>query len=336
MKILVTGGAGFMGSDFVRTFVRKYPKNQVVVLDKLTYAGNLGNLKEIKERKNFEFIKGDIGDASLVNKLMKGVEVVFHFAAETHVDRSILDPQVFIKTNVLGTHVLLESALKNKIKRFHHVSTDEVFGSLPLNTKEKFTPFSPYKPNSPYAASKAAADHLVRSYSVTYGLPIVITNSSNNFGPYQHLEKFIALSITNAIENKNIPVYGDGFYIRDWLFVEDHTSAILTILEKGKVGETYLISADNEYTNIDIAKKILRILKKDKSLIEFVKDRPGHDRRYALDGSKIKKLGWKQKNSFDKSLEATVQWYKENRNWWKKLKRKSFTDYLKIQYGRNL
>ena len=331
MKILVTGGAGFMGSDFVRTFVRKYPKNQVVVLDKLTYAGNLGNLKEIKERKNFEFIKGDIGDASLVNKLMKGVEVVFHFAAETHVDRSILDPQVFIKTNVLGTQTLLDFALKNRIKRFHHISTDEVFGFLPLNSKEKFTVKSPYKPGSPYAASKAAADHLVRAYFVTFGLPIIITNSSNNFGPYQYPEKFVSLSITNALENKKIPIYGDGQYTRDWLFVEDHTSAVMTTLEKGKIGETYLISADNEYTNIDIAKKILRILKKDKSLIEFVKDRPGHDRRYALDGSKIKKLGWEPKNSFDKALEATIKWYQKNPSWWKKLKRKPFADYFKVQ-----
>lgn len=334
MRILVTGGAGFMGSDFVRYWVKRYPQDQVAVLDKLTYAGNLGNLKEIEDRLNYRFVKGDICDGELVNKVVRDTDVIFHFAAESHVDRSILDPSPFIKTNILGTQVLLGAALRNKIKRFHHVSTDEVFGALPLNSKEKFTLDSPYNPRSPYSASKAAADHLVRAYFTTYGLPITITNSSNNFGPYHFPEKFIPLAITNALENKKVPIYGDGLYVRDWLYVEDHTAAVELILRKGKVGDTYLISTDNEYPNIEIAKKILGILGKKESLLEFVKDRPGHDRRYALDATEIKKLGFKSKYSFEEALKRTVDWYQENQGWWERVKNKEYLRYYNQQYGK--
>ncbi|OGY21677.1 MAG: dTDP-glucose 4,6-dehydratase [Candidatus Woykebacteria bacterium GWB1_45_5] len=332
MRLLVTGGAGFMGSDFVRYWVKRYPRDQVLVLDKLTYAGNLENLRDIEDRSNYKFIKGDICDGELVNKVIKGANIVVHFAAESHVDRSILDPSPFIKTNILGTQVLLEAVLKNKVRRFHHVSTDEVFGALPLKSKEKFKADSPYNPRSPYAASKAAADHLVRAYFTTYGLPVTITNSSNNFGPYHFPEKFIPLTITNAFENKKIPIYGDGLYVRDWLFVEDHTRACELALKKGKEGATYLVSADNEYPNIEIAKKILKILGKDASLLEFVKDRPGHDRRYALDAAEIKKLGFKPKYSFDDALRLTVSWFKENQRWWRRVKNKEYLKYYEQQY----
>jgi len=334
MRILVTGAAGFMGSDFVRYWVKRYPKDQVVVLDKLTYAGNLENLKEVEGRPNYKFVKGDICDGKLVGRLMKDVDTLVHFAAESHVDRSILDPSPFIKTNVLGTQVLLEAALKNKVKRFHHVSTDEVFGALPLNSKEKFKVDSPYNPRSPYSASKAAADHLVRAYQTTFGLPITITNSSNNFGPYQFPEKFIPLAITNALEDKKIPIYGDGLYVRDWLYVEDHTQAVELILKKGKVGKTYLVSASNEYPNIQVAKKILKILGKSDSLLEFVKDRPGHDRRYALDAAELKKLGFRPKYSFDDALKLTIDWYKKNKGWWQRIKNKEYLKYYDKQYVR--
>jgi dTDP-glucose 4,6-dehydratase len=332
MKILVTGGAGFMGSDFVRYWVKNYPKDEVVVLDKLTYAGNLENLKEIEKRPNYKFIKGDICDGQTVNKAMGGIDTVLHFAAQSHVDRSILDPSPFIKTNVLGTQVLLEAALKNKVKHFHHVSSDEVFGALSLNSKEKFTVNTSYKPRSPYSASKAAADHLVRAYHITYGLPVTITNSSNNFGPYHFPEKFIPLAITNLIEGKKIPIYGDGLYVRDWLFVEDHTQACELVIKKGKVGETYLISADNEYPNIEVARKILKLLGKDESFFEYVKDRPGHDRRYALDAKELKKLGFKPKYSFDEALKLTVDWYKKNLDWWKKIRTGEYLSYYEQQY----
>jgi len=332
MKLLVTGGAGFMGSDFVRCWVKKYPQDRVLVLDKLTYAGNLENLKEVEKYPNYQFIKGDICDGKLVNKVMKGTDVVVHFAAESHVDRSILDPSPFIRTNILGTQVLLEAALKTRVKRFHHVSTDEVFGALPLNSKKKFKANSPYDPRSPYSASKAAADHLVRAYYTTYHLPITITNSSNNFGPYHFPEKFIPLSITNALENKKIPIYGDGLYVRDWLFVEDHTQACELVLKKGEEGATYLVSADNEYLNIEIAKKILKILGKNESQLEFVKDRPGHDRRYALDARNLKKLGFKPKYSFADALKFTVAWYKKNQGWWQRVKNKEYLKYYQKQY----
>lgn len=322
MKLLVTGGAGFIGSNFILYWLKKYPQDKIVNLDKLTYAGNLENLKSIEKNPNYEFVHGDICDPQLVNSLTGKTDVIVHFAAESHVDRSIMDPAPFIKTNIEGTYVLLEAALKNKVKRFHHISTDEVFGALELNSKEKFSDITPYNPRSPYSASKAASDHLVNAYHTTYNLPTTISNCSNNFGPYQFPEKLISLAITNIIENKKVPVYGDGLYVRDWVYVEDHCRAVDLILRKGKIGETYLIGGLTEdISNIEIIKKILKITGKDESEIEFVKDRPGHDRRYAIDWSKInKELGWRPEHGFDEYLKTTIDWYKNNERWWKEIK----------------
>jgi dTDP-glucose 4,6-dehydratase len=322
MKLLVTGGAGFIGSNFIHYWLKKYPDDGIVNLDKLTYAGNLENLKGLSKNSNYKFIKGDICDPDIVKRAMDGVDIVVHFAAESHVDRSIDDPSIFVRTNVLGTQVLLEEALRAKVNRFHHVSTDEVFGALKLKDSTKWTESTPYAPRSPYAASKAASDHLVRSYHITYGLPITITNCSNNFGPFQYPEKLISLSITNILEGKKIPVYGDGLYIRDWLYVEDHCSGIEAELIKGKVGETYLIGAKHEeISNLELAKIILKTMGVSEEEKEFVKDRPGHDRKYALDWSKIKdELGWEPKYDFKEALEKTIKWYKENKEWWKALK----------------
>ena len=307
-KILVTGGVGFIGSNFIGYWLKKNPKDKIVNLDKLTYAGHLSSTKEFKNNKNYKFIKGDICDTKLVDRVMKGVDIVVHFAAESHVDRSIKDPDIFVKTNILGTKVLLDAALKYKIKRFHHVSTDEVFGELKLG-KGKFSERTNYDPRSPYAASKAGSDHLVRAYYHTYGLPITITNCSNNFGPYQFPEKIIPLAITNLLEGKKVPIYGDGLYVRDWLYVEDHIRAIDMVLGQGKVGETYLVGGmTDEIPNIEVARKIVRILGKTESDIELVKDRPGHDRKYSVDWSKIKnELGWEPQHDFDTWLEKTIE-----------------------------
>ncbi len=336
MNILVTGGAGFIGSNFILYWLKKYPEDKIVNLDKLTYAGNLENLKSVENNKNYQFVKGDIIDFKLVDKIIKDyqIETIVHFAAESHVDRSILDPAPFIKTNVEGTYVLLEAALKNKLKRFHHISTDEVFGALPLGTKEKFNEKTPYNPRSPYSASKAASDHLVRAYYITYGLPITLSNCSNNYGPYHFPEKLIPLAITNIIEGKKVPVYGDGLYVRDWLYVEDHCRAIDLILHKGKIGETYFIGGLTEdVSNFEIIKKILKIMGKDESYIEFVKDRPGHDRRYAIDWTKInKELGWKPEVDLDTGLKLTIDWYLKNKDWWKKIKTGEYLNYYKKQY----
>lgn len=327
MKILVAGGAGFIGSNFIRWWLKNHPDDHIINFDKLTYAGNKETLKDIPEGQNYEFVQGDIVDDEAVWGALDGVEVVVNFAAESHVDRSISDPAIFVKTNVLGTQVLLENALKKGVARFHHVSTDEVFGSLALDSKEKFTEDTPYKPNSPYAASKAASDHLVRAYHHTFGLPITISNCSNNFGPWQYPEKVISLAITNLIEGKKVPIYGDGLYVRDWLYVLDHCSAIGLILQKGKAGETYNIGASNEIPNIELAKKILNIMGAGEDMIEYVKDRPGHDRRYAIDATKIKEeLGWKPEADFDDELRSTVEWYRANKVWWKKLKNDGSTD----------
>lgn len=336
MKILVTGGAGFIGSNFILYWLKKHPQDRIVNLDKLTYAGNLENLKEIEKKPRYTFIKGDICEPRVVKKAIKGVEVVVHFAAESHVDRSILGPAVFIKTNVIGTQVLLDLALKEKIKRFHHVSTDEVFGALPLKSKTKFNERTSYDPHSPYSASKAASDHLVRAYATTFGLPISITNCSNNFGPYQFPEKLIPLAITNLIEGKRVPIYGDGLYVRDWLYVEDHCRAIDLVLKKGKPGETYCVGGmTKDVPNIEAIRKICLIMGKDfKSSIEFVKDRPGHDRRYAVDWRKIKKLGWKPRYDFDQWLEKTVKWYLKNKDWWQKVKSGRYKQYYRQQYGK--
>lgn len=336
MKLLVTGGAGFIGSNFILYWIKNHPQDQIVNLDSLTYAGNLENLREIERNPSYRFVKGDICDLSVVNKAMEGIDVVVHFAAESHVDRSILKPSDFVVTNVTGTQVLLDMALKHKIKRFHHISTDEVYGSLDLSDSNKFTERSNYNPRSPYSASKAGSDHLVRSYNVTYGLPITITNCSNNFGPYQFPEKFIPLSITNILEDKKIPVYGDGLYVRDWLYVADHCRAIDLVLNKGKVGETYLVGGmTDDISNLEVIKKILKIMGKDESFIEHVKDRLGHDRRYAVNWSKIEKeLGWKPLHDFDEWIEKTVTWYKENEKWWKDVKDGSYKKYYKEQYGK--
>lgn len=335
MKLLVTGGAGFIGSNFILYWIEKYPQDKIVNLDKLTYAGNLENLRSVEKNPNYTFIKGDIIDEEIVNQAMKDVDVVVNFAAESHVDRSILGPAVFVMTNIVGTQVLLSVALRHKIKRFHHISTDEVFGSLELGSKEKFNEKNPFKPNSPYAASKAGADCLVRAWYKTYGLPVTITNTSNNFGPYQFPEKFIPLAITNLLEGKKIPIYGDGFHVRDWLYVEDHCRAIDLVLKKGKIGETYCIGGmTKDINNLQIAKKIAKLLGKDESWIEFVKDRPGHDRRYALDWGKAKKeLGYQPAFDFDTYLEKTVEWYKNNTNWWKRVKSGDYQEYYKKWYG---
>ena len=319
MKLLVTGGAGFIGSNFIHYWVRKYPKDRIINLDKLTYAGNLENLRAVESKSNYTFVKGDICDRKLVDKLMKKIDWVAHFAAESHVDRSITDSTPFVKTNVLGTQILLDSALKHKVKRFHHISSDEVFGELPLNSKEKFNENTPYDPSSPYSASKAGSDHLVRSYFHTHKLPITISNCSNNFGPFQHIEKFIPTVITKLLKKEKIPVYGDGKYVRDWLYVLDHVKAIELIIKNGKIGETYCVGGQKgkEYSNLEIIEIILSHLKLDKSYIEFVRDRPGHDRRYAVDWSKIRfELGWKPKYDLGKWLKETVTWYVDNKDLW--------------------
>ena len=332
MKILVTGGAGFIGNNFIRYWLKKYPKDKIVNLDKITYAGHLSSTKDFSSNKNYQFVKGDITNAALVSKVIKGSDLVVHFAAESHVDRSVVGPGIFVKTNVLGTQVLLDAALKNQINHFHHVSTDEVFGSLPLNSKEKFSEDTNYDPRSPYSASKAGSDHLVRAYYHTYGLPITITNCANNYGPFHDPEKLFPRFITNLIDDKPVTIYGDGKYIRDWLHVEDHVNAIDLVIKKGNVGETFLVgSTIEEINNLEVAKKLVRIFGKDqKKFIKFVKDRPGHDRRYAIDWRKIKRLGWRPKySSLDEGLEKTVKWYKENEWWWRPLKARAEKLYAK-------
>lgn len=321
MRLLVTGGAGFIGSNFILYWMKNHPDDEIVNLDKLTYAGNLENLESIKEKKNYTFIKGDICDAEAVEKALKGVNIVVHFAAETHVDRSIEDISPFLKTNIFGTHVLLEESLRQGVEKFHHASTDEVYGALELDSKEKFSEGTLYNPRNPYSASKAASDHLVRAYHHTYRLPITITNCSNNYGPYQFPEKLIPLAITNLLEGKKVPVYGDGLYVRDWLYVVDHCRAIDVVLTKGKIGETYCVGGlTKDVPNIEVVKKIIALLGKDESFIEHVKDRPGHDRRYAIDWNKIKHVGWEPEHDFDTYLKNTVEWYKNNIDWWKHVK----------------
>ena len=325
MKLLVTGGAGFIGNNFIRYWLKKHPEDEIVNLDKLTYAGHLSATKDFADKPNYSFVKGDICNRRVVENIMKGVDVVVHFAAESHVDRSIQDPDVFVKTNVLGTQVLLDVALKNKIKRFHYISTDEVFGSLPLHSKKKFDENTLYNPRSPYSASKAASDHLVRSYYHTFNLPVSITNCSNNYGEYQDPEKFLPRMITNLIDDRRLPIYGDGENVRDWLHVLDHCRSIDLVLKKGKIGETYLVGGlTKDISNLQVAKLLLKIFGRDDSYLKFVKDRPGHDRRYAVDWGKIKKeLGWKPKYSFDIWLEKTVKWYRDNEWWWRPLKKRA-------------
>ena len=334
MKLLVTGGAGFIGSNFILYWMEHHKADMVVNLDKLTYAGNPANLLSVETNPLYTFIHGDICDPVVVKRAMDGVDVVVHFAAESHVDRSIMDPSPFVVTNVIGTQVLLDAALNAKVKRFHHVSTDEVFGSLTLGESSKFDEHTPYDPRSPYSASKAGSDHLVRAYHETFGLPISITNCSNNFGPFQFPEKLIPLVITNLLEGKKVPVYGDGKNVRDWLYVEDHCRAIELVLEGGNVGETYCVGGLTEdISNLEIVNKIVAYMNKDVSSIEFVKDRLGHDRRYAIDWSKIQtQLGWAPKHSFDEWLGFTVDWYIQNQEWWKKVKSGEYQTYYKKQY----
>lgn len=334
MRLLITGGAGFIGSNFILYWLKHYPQDSVVNFDKLTYAGNLENLEEVENNSSYKFIQGDICNAELVNAVMQNIDIVVHFAAESHVDRSILEPAPFVMTNVVGTQVLLDAAIKNRVKKFHHVSTDEVFGSLSLEDKNKFNEQTLYNPRSPYSASKAGSDHLVRAYFTTFGLPITITNCSNNFGPYQFPEKLIPLTITNILEGKKIPVYGDGLYVRDWLYVKDHCRAIDMVLRKGKVGETYCVGGlTEEINNLVVIRKILHFLGKGEEMIESVKDRPGHDRKYAIDWSKIKnELGWQPEHNFDDWLKKTIAWYKTHKNWWNRVKSGEYQNYYKKQY----
>ncbi len=321
-KILVTGGAGFIGSNFIRYWLKSNPSDEIINLDKLTYAGNLDNLLDISDNPNYRFVQGDICDSELVNSLVKGVSLIVHFAAESHVDRSIQNSSDFIKTNVEGTRTLLEAAKNNGGIRFHHISTDEVFGSLSLNDP-KFNEKTPYDPRSPYSASKASSDHLVRAYFHTHNLPITISNCSNNYGPYQFPEKLIPLFITNLLEGKKVPVYGSGENIRDWIHVEDHNRGVELIIKKGKIGETYCLGGNNEIRNIDITKNILSLMEFGEDMIEHVGDRLGHDLRYAIDFSKAEKeLGFRPQIDFVSGLKDTISWYKNNPAWWQKLKNK--------------
>jgi dTDP-glucose 4,6-dehydratase len=332
MRLLVTGGAGFIGSNFIHYWLTKYPEDEIVNLDVLTYAGNLENLKDLESNKNYKFVKGDVCDQSLVFDLVKDVDVVVHFAAETHVDRSILDPSAFIRTNVLGTQVLLDAVKEHK-KRFHHISTDEVFGHLGPDDPS-FNENTPYAPRSPYSAAKAASDHLVRSYHTTYGVEATISNCSNNYGPYMFPEKIIPLFISNLKEGKRLPVYGDGMQVRDWIHVDDHNRGVDFIIKKGKIGETYCLGGkDSEITNIELTKKIIELMGKDESSIEYVKDRPGHDRRYSIDYSKAtRELGWEPEIDFETGLKSMVDWYLENWDWVERCKSGEYQEYYNKQY----
>lgn len=320
MKILVTGGAGFIGSNFIHFILNKYKDYEVINLDALTYAGDKSSLEIWENNSRYRFVHGDICDKNLVDNLVGECDAIVHFAAESHVDRSINDATNFIQTNIVGTFTLLESAKTHGNKRFHHISTDEVFGQLRDNDSP-FNEMSNYDPRSPYSASKASSDHLVMAYYHTYGLPVTISNCSNNYGPYQFPEKLISLAITNILENKKIPIYGDGMQIRDWLYVEDHCRAIDMILHNGKSGEVYCIGGNSEKRNIEVVKMIISLMGKDESSIENVKDRAGHDRRYAISYEKIKnELGWEPEIKFEEGLQKTIEWYKENENWWKSKK----------------
>ncbi len=334
-RFLITGGAGFIGSNFIQYLLNTYEDIQVINLDKLTYAGNLDNLKSVERDSRYTFFQGDIADRQLIGNLIaqKKFDAIINFAAETHVDRSINRPDDFLKTDIYGTFALLESARQFGVDRYIQISTDEVYGPAPFDSKKEE---SPLFPSSPYSASKGGGDLLCHAYHVTYGLNTIITRSANNYGPFQYPEKLISLFITNAIENEQLPVYGNGEQIREWIYVEDHCRAIDLVLQKGQAGEIYNIGGYCEEKNIVIAEKILELLKKDKDLIRFVEDRPGHDIRYALDSSKIKELGWKPVVSLEDGLARTVAWYKKNKEWWKKLKGEDFKSYYKSQYGKRL
>ncbi|HAT03876.1 MAG TPA: dTDP-glucose 4,6-dehydratase [Candidatus Magasanikbacteria bacterium] len=334
MKLLVTGGAGFIGSNFIRYWMREHSQDEIVNFDLLTYAGNLENLKDVADNKNYTFVKGDICDRDLVFNLIRDNDVVVHFAAESHVDRSIMDPSSFIRTNVLGTQTILDAVREYK-KRLHHISTDEVFGALRPG-EPAFNEQTRYAPRSPYSASKAASDHLVCSYHTTYGIEMTISNCSNNYGPYHFPEKIIPLFISNLMEGKKVPVYGDGQQMRDWIYVEDHNRGVDMILQKGKIGETYCLGGkDAEITNLELTKKLIELLGRDESYIEYVKDRPGHDRRYAIDYTKAKKeLGWEPLIDLDEGLRMTIDWYKNNQEWVGRCKSGAYQEYYEEWYGR--
>lgn len=336
MKLLVTGGAGFIGSNFVLYMLRQHPGYKILNVDALTYAGNLENLKSVEGNPNHTFVKADITDAKAMDKLIgKGVDIVVNFAAESHVDRSILEPDIFVKTNVLGTQVLLDTAKKHGVKKFVQVSTDEVYGTL--GETGLFTEETALAPNSPYSASKAGGDLLVRAYHETFGLPVNITRCSNNYGPYQFPEKLIPLMISRALADEALPVYGDGLNIRDWLYVEDHCSAIDLVIHQGRNGEVYNIGGNNERTNLHIVRTILEQLGKPESLIKHVEDRPGHDRRYGIDPTKtMKELGWKPKHSFETGIKETIRWYLDNKEWWTRIQTGAYQDYYAKQYGNRL
>ncbi|HOI30955.1 MAG TPA: dTDP-glucose 4,6-dehydratase [Melioribacteraceae bacterium] len=332
--ILVTGGAGFIGSNFINYFLDKNQEYRIVNLDKLTYAGNLENLRSSEKKENYSFVKGDITNNELVEFLFRKFEFnyVVNFAAESHVDRSILGSEVFYRSNVIGTNVLLEAARRHKIEKFVQISTDEVYGSL--GPTGLFTEETPLSPNSPYSSSKAAADMMALSFFHTYGLPVVITRCSNNYGPFQFPEKLIPLMIINSLSGKNLPVYGDGLNVRDWVYVIDHNRAVETVMINGRPGQVYNIGASREMKNIDIVKLILAKLDKPESLIQYVKDRPGHDRRYAIDSSKIQsELGWKPEFDFEKAMDRTVEWYLGNKVWWNRIISGDYQNYYKTLYG---
>ena len=332
--ILITGGCGFIGSNFIRYALRRHPNWRIVNIDKLTYAGNRDNLKDIEHDERYTFIQGDICDKQLVGQIFTDHKIsgVINFAAESHVDRSIMDATAFIETNVKGTMILLDAARQYGVERFMQISTDEVYGEL--GETGVFTEESPLQPNSPYAASKASADLLVKSYIRTFSIPAIITRSTNNFGPYQYPEKLIPLMILNAEHDENLPVYGDGLNVRDWIYVEDNCAAIDNIFNEGNTGEIYNIGSGCELANIDVVRKILDVLGKPDTLIKFVKDRPGHDRRYALDNTKIiKETSWKPSRSFDERLTETIVWYKENDSWWRPLLTRDYNEYRKNIYG---
>jgi len=332
-KILVTGGCGFIGSNFIRYMLRNFPDVSIRNLDLLTYAGNPENLADVASDPRYDFVKGSIADPQVVREAARGVEAIFNFAAESHVDRSIESPALFLETNVKGTLVLLQAALEEKVGRFIQISTDEVYGSL--GSEGDFREDSPLRPNSPYAASKAAADLLVRSFQRTYGLDAIITRSSNNYGPYQFPEKLIPLMVTNALEDKELPVYGDGLNIRDWVYVEDHCRALQLIWKKGKAGDIYNIGGGCQLPNIEVVRKILKLLGKPESLIAFVADRPGHDRRYAMSYQKIRcELGWEPTVRIEEGLKRTVEWYIEHRQWWEKIKSGQYRKYYSHMYGK--
>ena len=337
MKLIITGGAGFIGSNFIYYELKQHPEDEFICLDKLTYAGNLSSLKDAMQQPNFKFVKGDIADRDFVYSLFEAEkpDVVVNFAAESHVDRSILEPELFLKTNVIGTGVLMDACRKYGIKRYHQVSTDEVYGDLPLDRLDLFfTETTPLHTSSPYSASKASADLLVLAYHRTYGLPVTISRCSNNYGPYHFPEKLIPLMIINALHDKPLPVYGDGANVRDWLYVEDHCSAIDLIIRHGREGEVYNVGGHNEKSNLDVVKIILKALGKSEDLITFVKDRPGHDRRYAIDPTKIhSELGWLPQTKFEDGIAKTIKWYLANKDWWQEIISGEYQKYYEKMYG---